>query len=331
MLRKGALIITVAGLLLSSGWMCLAVPHATGEFTLPIFDGRPFSPRISGNWVAALQEEMIGNRVGKCLGVKCYNLADGSTHDIYNSSAGPCEISGTMVTWTGTDAGIKASATLSGENGPLKPGCNLLAYDLVSQRYYRPTLDTGPASMPAILGNRIAYTGKNKQIYFVDLATGEQKQISITGADNRDPDMCGDFLVWNECAATSQRQIRGYRFSTGKVFDITNDPGANHFMPHTDGNYAVWDLNNKEVWGCNLRTGKKFKVADGFFSDISQGVAVYVKEVGEREWIVYGKALPTGKEFRISKDVTHQGPSIDGNRVVWCKERTIHWAEISLR
>jgi len=303
---------------------CWPAPKVVREIELPGFPGAPFRPRIAGDWVVAIQNVDDKACASTAKGVIAYNIATGQTYTVFNENAGWPDIAGNLAVWTGKSFNIKGFCTLKGDRSGSSVPSNLILVDVTNWRYYTPPLATGPAFAPVAWGNYIAYEGKNKQVYVIEMNTGVQTQVSRGDGKHGNPAIGPDLVVWEEY--TDKRQIRGFRISNGEQLTITDDPGAEHCGPRTDGATVVWWGNSEGVSAYSVATGVRTQITkSGFYADVDNGIAVYLKSV-TGVTAVYGCDLTTGEEFRISSGKADAGPSIDNGRVIWCNDGKIYCA-----
>ena len=98
-------IIAVSG----CGW-CTTVKK---EFTLPVWAGCPFRPRISGDWIVDVQNKDDKGCGSTSIGIMLYNIATGKSYMAYEGAAGWCSIAGTLAVWTGKTTNIQGFCILS--------------------------------------------------------------------------------------------------------------------------------------------------------------------------------------------------------------------------
>lgn len=89
-----------------------------------------------------------------------------------------------------------------------------------------------------ISGNHVVYA-VNRDLRYVNLATGETRQLSMTGAC---PSIEGNFIFWEDFHRYGDERIIelwGYDMSTGSLFRAPTGPGS-HEYPHLGGDLIVW-------------------------------------------------------------------------------------------
>ncbi len=296
------------------------------EFTLQSYAGSPFRPRISGDWVLVVQNIDNKGCGSTAAGIIIYNVVTNKSYMVYSGNAGWCDMGGSLGTWTGKTEDLKGFCTLKGDRSGSRNPSNLVVVDTRTWRYYTPPLETGPVFGPVACGDLIAYEGKGGRICYIDMNTGAQTTVSRGDSRHANPATGPDLIVWEEY--DNKRQVRGYRISTGEEIRITDDAGAEHCGPQTDGKTVVWWGNSEGVGAYDLATGTRKVISkQGFYADVDNGIVVYLKGVKGGS-AVFGYDLATGEEFRISSGLSNQGPSISGNRVVWLWQNKIVCAEL---
>lgn len=313
------LCITFAAILAPAVYSASGTITVGKEFALPSIDGRPFRPRISGDWVVAVRnsekraEKVVLINVPKAMVSTVFDIADGA-------STFP-SVSGNMAVWTGKSDQIDSLRGTRGKRGQL-PGSMILR-DLTTGQYSAPDLSTTSAAFCSIDGNYVAYE-LGSRIYLYDLSNQQQKRISDDRACHSSPSIAGDLVVW--CAkaeGTGKRQVYAYRIPTGVQTSITNDTQMDYISPTTDGRYIVW-WTKADVYVYDTSTERTSTIPNAYFPSVDAGIVVYMK-TGSR---VYGMDLATREEFAISSMKATVGPDIDGGRVIWCSGNTIYCAEL---
>ncbi|MDO8589328.1 MAG: hypothetical protein Q7T82_20080 [Armatimonadota bacterium] len=309
------------------------------EFTLPTFQGYPYRPRVTGDWVIANQNSEKNNN-SACQAVNVYNLVTGEATCALEGKAFWPEAGGNCAVWT-VDPPSNIGAFLA-QSGNVTPDCgksNLVILDLAASRYYTPALRTRSAYQYDVWGDYVVWTGRggDAPVCFANVKTGKQQtQITQGRMQRYQPTICGNLIIWLEDDDASNQQpnsvplqLRAYDIATGRHINIPQDANVRHNSPCTDGKTIVWWQSKPNVvMGYDVKTGKTSKIADGYFPDIDNGVVVYMKHDSK----VYGKDLKSGQEFLISKGISNQGPSFCGKWVVWTAsslDNKIHCAELS--
>lgn len=311
----------VVCLVVLASTVCLAESRVTKESELPAFVGSPFRPRISGDWVVTVQNQDDKACASSSIGVIIYNVVTKQAYTVFTGLAGWCSIGGNLAVWTGKTDNIQGFCSLKGDRSGSRIPANLILVDVRDWKYYIPPINTGPAFAPVVAGDFVAYEGKGGQICLLNLRTSEEKIISSGTERHGNPQIAADLVVWEEY--TDKRQIRGYRISTGETINITDDAGAEHCGPYTDGKTVVWWGNGEGVGAYDLATGKRTKVSKtGFYAGVDNGIVVYLKSEG-KDSAVYGYDLAKSEEFRISSGKADCGPAISNGRVIWCLGKKI--------
>jgi len=164
--------------------------------------------------------------------------------------------------------------------------------------------------------------------------------ICTDGADQRNQDISGGFVVWEDWRS-GDGDIYGYDLSyydpnTGLaqpngVFPICWN-GAGQFYPSVNGDTVVWTDNRSGTWdvyGKTLPDGAEFPVctspvAGETAPDIDGDLVVYEYVYGG--WDIYLKNLTTGGNVPICTASGDQwDTSISGDWVVWNDDRNGNW------
>lgn len=292
------------------------------EFTLPVFKGFPMRPMISGDWVVTSLNETDKACLSPTKGIICYNLATKETYTLYRGQASLPTVRDGIAVWSGIKG--KLADFVKGRTDFSDEKSNLIIMELGTWKSSSPRLEAGPTMGASVSDNRLVYVGQDKQVYLLDLITGKQKKIPLSGSKITWPNLYGDILIWTNIAR--KREIHGYNISSEEEFLIASSPDDDQCFGGSDGRTIVWTDQKNKVWARDTVTGETSKVADGEAADISDGIVVYC-----RQRVNYGVDLRDGKEFRIGSDITDCAPTISGRRVLWMRGDKIHVAELDFK
>lgn len=325
-MRKIALLTctVICLLVILSGVECWSEIRVQKEYSLPSVEGRFFRPRISGDWIVALQQD-TQNKTTTTLGVHCINLINNQIYTVYTGKASWPAISGTLAVWPGCSDNIDSLKGRFGKDSKLSS--RLIMLDLSTWSYFAPTLSTRSAGYMTVSGKHVAYE-LGCRIYLLDAITGVNKRISDNEAIHRNPEINGDFIVWEDVENKTESQVVCYQISTGRQFDVTDSASQNNRGPSTDGKHIVW-WGKDGVGVYDIATRNSFNIPSGHYVDVDNGIVVYLKRTDMTH--VFGTEIATGKEFQISKGAADQGPSISNGKVIWCNKGLINCAVLDLK
>lgn len=293
------------------------------EYALPSIAGKPYRPRISGDWVVTVRnaergaENVIAINVVTKQAYTIFDIANGAS--IFPSA------SGNLMVWTGKTDQIPSLRGKRGKNGQLN--ASMIIYDIAQNKYSAPELNTVSAFHCSIFGKYIAYE-LGSRIYLYDMTNQAQKRISSENPFNYAPHISGDLIVWtHRVNDKANRQVYAYRISTGELTRITDDDNVDYCSSQTDGRYiAWWHKTGAEVY--DTVTKNKLLIPKAFFPAVDKGIVVYQRPEGRMN-PVFGMEIATRKEFRISTGSANIGPDISGRRVIWCSGETIYCADLT--
>ena len=303
-----------------------ALVSKKNEFALPSISGRPYTPRISGDWVVTVR-----NVEKKADSVLLINVVTKDLYNIFNIANGASispSIDGNLVAWPGKADQVDSLQGTLGRRGQLAQ--SMILFDLVTGGYTVPALKTNSAFWVSACGNRVAYE-LGSRIYLYETTTGAQRMISDDNPCYSVPDTCGDFAVWSsKHTGTEKRQVCSYQYSRGVQTEITSDDSVDRIAPKTDGRYIVWwTKSGVDVY--DTTNGATFAIPRAFFPSVDRGIVVFQRGAEPGMNPVYGMNIATRQEFRISSGTATVGPDIDNGRVIWCSGETIYCAELSTK
>lgn len=302
---------------------CFAEPTVKMEYALPTIEGAFMRPRISGDWVVALQQD---EQRKNTLGVLVINLTNNQIYTAYVGKAMWPSISGTLAIWPGAPDNVDSLKGMKGKDGKLT---SLIMLDLSTWRYFAPPLSTRTTNYTTVCGTSIALECGSR-IYLMDAVSGIHKRISKDESRYSAPEINGDYVVWRDTVSDSESQVIGYQISTGRLFNVTEDADVINCGGITDGKHIAWWSNKNGVGVYDCVTRNTINIPKGFFPDVENGIVVYLKKANGQNH-VFGTEIATGKEFQISKGNADQGPSIDKGRVIWCNGGVIYCAVLDLK
>lgn len=293
------------------------------EFALASINGRPFRPRISGDWVV-----VVRNSEKRAENVMLINVPTNKAYTLYTIADGtsifPC-IDNNLVVWPGKTDDIDSLRGAYGSRGQLSR--SMIIYDLNSWRYSSPEINTVSAFYTSISGKLIAYE-LGSRIYLYDLARRTQSRISDNSPWHSTPQIRGDLVVWSAKPNNSaNRQVYCYQISKGSQTAITTDD-VDHISATTDGRYiAWWTKTGVDVYDTADRS--TFTIPKGYFPALDAGLLAFQRQSSPGINPIYGMNLATHQEFAISSGSANVGPDIQGGRVIWCNNNTVYCAELS--
>jgi TolB protein len=189
----------------------------------------------------------------------------------------------------------------------------------------------GAATDPAIGQGLVAWEDTrngNREIYAMNLTSGEQRRVTTSTDFNAYPDVSNGIIVWVRANST-QAHIYDYDWASNTTRQITNAPAIDE-NPDVYGKIVVYEHYNTAYTNCdiymfNLTSGverplpfngwevRNPRISGDFvsFENISQGVSHVML------WNIV-----TNKVYQISHGSSSQFLNdIDGNRIVYTDDR----------
>ena len=184
---------------------------------------------------------------------------------------------------------------------------------------------------PSISGKNVVYhyyysTRGYYNVYLRDAETGNYQSIASTADNQKNPDIDGDIIVWQD-DRNGNWDIYAMELSTRTVFPVCTAKGDQE-NPRVDGDIIVWqDLRNGnwDIYSYNIATGQEQAVYTGTFAQITPDVSTvngkaYVvwQHHNGSIYNVYHKTIGPGRATPLSSSTAGQyRPRIDYPRVVW--------------
>jgi len=299
------------------------------EYKLPFPEGRILRPRISGNWVAAIHNTDQKNPNATAQVVVC-NVVTKKVFTLWPEGSYQPDINGNYVTWTGKTSTQQTFRTLNGEPNPQMPS-NLLVCDLTTGSYYCPPIGTYNSAFPVVRDHCVAYVDGG-HVFLVDMRNGVSQRISNPSKGNMNAglSMGGDYVTWT--TVCDRGRIHVYQISTRRLAPIGEDTSMECSNSATDGKTIVWYGAGEPggIYSYDIATEQYGgRIAEGTsYLDIDDGLLVYLKPQGTVCYVYGMLTTPGAQEFKISKEIANQGPSVSGNRVVWARDNTVYCAEL---
>ncbi len=304
----------------------VSVSAAWAEFSPFLVDatgGSQHNPDASGSLVV-WEEFVDGHYV-----IRGKDLPGGSTFVVEepNTSLVGVVADGGLVLWSDSrsgDADIRALDLGTGEHWvvvdePRNQGRAAIDGSIIVWQDARSSPDHVPPEF------------SNRDIYALDLRTGQEFAVCTALWDQEDPAVSGDIIVWADYRRANPilnpliSDIYGYNLSTGREFLIASaDDDVRQVKPAISESVVVWaDMHNGgDIWGYDLDSNTSFPICINPYGqndvDIDGRYVVWEDWRNGVDKDIWGYDLLTGREFPIYQGPGNQGdPSISGNLVVW--------------
>lgn len=298
--------------------------------------GDQYFPRVSDNWIVWIENESEGT-----MGLYLYDIANRSERRIVDCSSFHTipVISGNWIGWVearNDSSGqhlpcvcvysISDDTTIQVTRYPAMPSQTSVSqssmFDLIS------TLD--------ISGNGIVWHDRrngNMDIYYANLTSGEEHQITSSPADQTSPSISGDLIVWAEKIEGGYDNIHLYNLTSGDLKRITRDPAIRTDQV-VSGEHVVWAqvrADDYDICCYNISSGNTTwitsELADQRWPKISGDLIVWSDNRSGGGTDVYTYDLSAQTETQVTNDSIDQlGADIDGSSIVWMENRTGHYA-----
>ncbi len=158
------------------------------------------------------------------------------------------------------------------------------------------------------------------------LASGTETQITTDPADQTDPAIYGDKIVYED-NRNGNYDIYMYNLSTGTETQITTDL-ANQNNPAIYGDKIVWEdwrNANGDIYMYDLTTGTETQITTDSADQVNPAIygdKIVYTDTRNGNDDIYMYDLTTGTETQITTDPAHQsGPAIYGDKIVWTDAR----------
>jgi beta propeller repeat protein len=185
---------------------------------------------------------------------------------------------------------------------------------------------------PVVNENYIAWESNdesNYEIYIQNRMTEETTQITDNGYDNRNPQMDGDYLVWqDENGASDSWDIVLHNLPNGETTTL-NPNSSDDIKPLIEGDHVVWTTegNTKRVRHYNIATDTTQNIAQGFGGNeyeafgIHNGRVVYKHVNPSNQEQLYVFNIEDGTTTHLTDELPDGDgkyrPAISGNSVVF--------------
>jgi beta propeller repeat protein len=177
-------------------------------------------------------------------------------------------------------------------------------------------------------GGRMVWSsevGGHPEIILYD-QSGERK-ITDYASDKRDPDINGNYIVWqddrnDEDSTIRQYDIFLYNLATNEELKVSQ-PAGNYEEPKIDGNYIVWRNTTNGFSDVML-----YQIQTGTLENITTGAQTFGLEIqGEQiVWMQYNSPYFDIYSYDINSNQTtrltngyghHKDPRVSGGKIVW--------------
>ena len=221
---------------------------------------------------------------------------------------------------------------------------------------------TGSAvqSSPDISGNIVVWSerpdglvsGDNRDIYALDLGTGQQFVVCRADRGQTQPRISGKLVVWQDDRSgravaaepmvwqsplSATDDIYAYDLEQRREFAVATGEALQRY-PDVSGNIIVWEdrrNGNSDIYAYDVSTGNEFPIttdpAEQFNSRISGNLVVWQDLRLDDDGDIYAYDLEQKREFAVAAGEALQWrPDVSGHRIVWLErrygsvERSIH-------
>ena len=221
---------------------------------------------------------------------------------------------------------------------------------------------TGSAvqSGPDISGNIVVWSerpdglvsGHNRDIYALDLGTGQQFVVCRADRDQTQPRISGKLVVWQDDRShrvvatepmvwqsplSATDDIYAYDLEQRREFAVATGEALQRY-PSVSGNIIVWEdrrNGNSDIYAYDVSIGNESAIttdpAEQYHSRISGNLVVWEDLRSDDDGDIYAYDLEQKREFAVATGEAHQtSPDVSGHRIVWLErryspvERSIH-------
>jgi beta propeller repeat protein len=178
---------------------------------------------------------------------------------------------------------------------------------------------------PAIWEDRVVWTdwrSGSPQIFFYNITSGEELQISTNTTYAEFPDIWDNAIVWQDWR-NENYDIYLYNLQTGVETQVTDD-SSDQIRPGISGNTIIWeDYRNGEsyIYSYDIASGQEKKCTEDpsyEFSPAIYGSTIVWQDWRNENYDIYMYDLATGTETQLTGDPSDQtNPALCEGNVVW--------------
>jgi beta propeller repeat protein len=168
-------------------------------------------------------------------------------------------------------------------------------------------------------------------IFAYNVPAGTGQYVSTDAGLQRNPDISGNTIVWEDYRNNSRVDVYAYFLDTGEERLLSTGPG-NHLTPRIDGNIVAWvDDRNKhlDIYGYNLTNRTEFPIyvgSDRESDPLVLGNHVYFRTYRFNVWDVMDVDLATMRARQLTSDLAiKSAPFTDGHDVLYLTEYLNAW------
>lgn len=181
-------------------------------------------------------------------------------------------------------------------------------------------------------GDWLVWEDANRaDIYLYSVSAGDGFYLTSDGVLQRNPDISGGTVVWEDYRHGNAASIYAYRIESGETVRVTTSPG-NHRRPSVDGAIVAWEddrTRNPDVWGAWLTNLTEFPIAatNERESDplVLDGV-VYYRTYRFNVWDVIAHDPVANRTVAVTSDSQIQStPFTNGDEVLFLTQDSIGW------
>ncbi|KAF5075777.1 PEGA domain-containing protein [Methanoculleus horonobensis] len=298
--------------------------------------GDQYFPRVSDNWIIWIENESEGT-----MGLYLYDIANRSERRIVDCS--PFRtipvISGNWIGW------VESRNDSSGQYLPCVCVYSI-SDDGITQVTRYPAMPSQTSisrssmfdliSTLDISDNGIVWHDRrngNMDIYYANLTSGEEQQITSSPADQTSPSASGDLIVWAEKIEGEYSNIHLYNLTSGDLKRITDYPAVRTDQV-VSGDHVVWAqvrLSDYDICCYNISSGNTTWITsestDQRWPKLSGDLIVWSDNRSGNGTEIYTYDLSEQTETQVTNNsIDKVQADIDGSNIAWMENRTGHYA-----
>ena len=207
----------------------------------------------------------------------------------------------------------------------------IVIQDAVTGKWNIPYIKSTNISDLCLDSGRLVRQGGDKNIYFYDLATNSELQITNDAFEQSKSVVSGDKIVWQD-KRNGNFDIYLYDLAKKEERRITSDP-SEQIEPRIYKNKIVWSdkrNGNWDIYLYDLETGKEENISsdsrDDRYPYISEDTIVWETRIRDypmdSDHNIYLYNMVSGKKIQITSNPAFQSyPIVEGDRVFWLDYR----------
>ncbi len=172
---------------------------------------------------------------------------------------------------------------------------------------------------------------RRSEIFLYSVSANDGFYLTSDRAVQRNPEISGSTIVWEDYRDGRQAQIYSYNMDTGITKRLSTG-GGNNRNPSIDANIVAWETDrsgNQDIYGIRLNNGTEFPIQSGTDRETDPHVLdgqVYYRTYRFNLWDIMGHDVHENRTYAVTSDLAINGVPFDnGQNLLFLTQTQTAW------